>query len=62
MTFVLRRESRLFGLMIIASMLMGVAGCSDVRRAIGTEKSTPDEFQVVVRLSKHQLLFLYKLQ
>ena len=49
MTFVLRRESRLFGLMIIASMLMGVAGCSDVRRAIGTEKSTSDEFQVVVR-------------
>ena len=49
MTFVLRRESRLFGLMITASMLMGVAGCSDVRRAIGTEKSTPDEFQVVVR-------------
>ena len=48
MTFVLRRESRLFGLMITASMLMGVAGCSDVRRAIGTEKSTPDEFQVVV--------------
>ena len=49
MTFVLGRESRFFGSMIAASMLLGVAGCSDVRRAIGTEKSTPDEFQVVVR-------------
>jgi hypothetical protein len=49
MTFVLRRESRFFGLMIASSMLLGLAGCSDVRRAIGSEKSTPDEFQVVVR-------------
>ena len=49
MTFVLGRASHFFGLMIAASMLLGVAGCSDVRRAIGTEKSTPDEFQVVVR-------------
>ena len=49
MTFVLGRESRLFGFTIAAAMLLGVAGCSDFRRAIGTEKSTPDEFQVVVR-------------
>lgn len=49
MTFVIRRESRLFGLVLATSLLIGVTGCSDFRRAIGTEKSTPDEFQVVVR-------------
>ena len=32
-----------------ATLLIGLAGCSDFRRAIGDEKSTPDEFQVVVR-------------
>jgi hypothetical protein len=30
-------------------MILGATACSDYRRAIGTEKSTPDEFQVVVR-------------
>ena len=32
-----------------ATLLIIIAGCSDFRRAIGDEKSTPDEFQVVVR-------------
>ena len=32
-----------------ATLLVIIAGCSDFRRAIGDEKSTPDEFQVVVR-------------
>ena len=30
-------------------LLAGLAGCSDFRRAVGTEKSSPDEFEVVVR-------------
>ena len=30
-------------------LLVGLAGCSDFRRAVGTEKSSPDEFEVVVR-------------
>ena len=30
-------------------IVCGTTACSDYRRAIGTEKSTPDEFQVVVR-------------
>mgnify|MGYP001159950892 FL=1 len=30
-------------------LLIGLAGCSDFRRAVGTEKSSPDEFVVVVR-------------
>jgi len=30
-------------------LLIGLAGCSDFRRAVGTEKSSPDEFEVVVR-------------
>lgn len=34
---------------IIMALLMGLAGCSDFRRAVGTEKSSPDEFEVVVR-------------
>lgn len=49
MTFVLYRKSRICGFVIAGLMLVGIAGCSDVRRAIGTEKSAPDEFQVVVR-------------
>ena len=31
------------------ALLLGLAGCSDFRRAVGTEKSSPDEFEVVVR-------------
>ena len=34
---------------ITTVLLIGVAGCSDFRRAVGTEKSSPDEFEVVVR-------------
>ena len=30
-------------------LLIGLAGCSDFRRATGKEKSSPDEFEVVVR-------------
>ncbi len=35
------------GMLLLLSL--GLGGCSDLRRAIGSEKSTPDEFQVVVR-------------
>ena len=31
------------------ALLIGLTGCSDFRRAVGTEKSSPDEFEVVVR-------------
>ena len=34
---------------ITMALLIGLAGCSDFRRAVGTEKSSPDEFEVVVR-------------
>ena len=34
---------------ITMAVLIGLAGCSDFRRAVGTEKSSPDEFAVVVR-------------
>ena len=34
---------------ITLALLAGVAGCSDFRRAVGSEKSSPDEFEVVVR-------------
>jgi len=34
---------------MIVLLLTGLTACSDFRRAIGDEKSTPDEFQVVVR-------------
>ena len=34
---------------ITMALLIGMAGCSDFRRAVGTEKSSPDEFAVVVR-------------
>ena len=30
-------------------LIAGLTGCSDFRQAIGTEKSSPDEFEVVVR-------------
>ena len=34
---------------ITMALLSGLAGCSDFRRAVGSEKSSPDEFTVVVR-------------
>ena len=30
-------------------LVIGLTGCSDFRRAVGKEKSSPDEFEVVVR-------------
>ena len=30
-------------------LAVGLSGCSDFRQAIGTEKSAPDEFEVVIR-------------
>ena len=41
----LRSSSMIICLIVI----LGTTSCSDYRRAIGTEKSKPDEFQVVVR-------------
>ena len=43
------QKRRLFSMMIVLVIVFGTTACSDYRRAIGTEKSTPDEFQVVVR-------------
>ena len=40
-------SSSLIGIFLV--VVFGTSACSDYRRAIGTEKSTPDEFQVVVR-------------
>ena len=34
---------------ITTVLLIALTGCSDFRRAVGTEKSSPDEFSVVVR-------------
>ena len=34
---------------ITMALVIALAGCSDFRRAVGTEKSSPDEFSVVVR-------------
>ena len=34
---------------ITMALLVGLAGCSDFRRAVGSGKSSPDEFKVVVR-------------
>jgi hypothetical protein len=34
---------------ITIALLIGLTGCSDFRRAVGKEKSSPDEFKVVVR-------------
>ena len=34
---------------ITMALLIGLAGCSNFRRAVGSEKSSPDEFEVVVR-------------
>ena len=43
------QKRRLFLMIIGLFIVFGATACSDYRRAIGTEKSTPDEFQVVVR-------------
>ena len=43
------QKRRLFPIIIGFVIVFGANACSDYRRAIGTEKSTPDEFQVVVR-------------
>ena len=42
----IRRVLRFTMLAVIAS---GIAACSDFQRAIGSKKSSPDEFEVVVR-------------
>jgi hypothetical protein len=34
---------------MMAVIASGIAGCSDFQRAIGSKKSSPDEFEVVVR-------------
>jgi hypothetical protein len=34
---------------ITMALLIGLTGCSDFRRAVGQGKSSPDEFEVVVR-------------
>ena len=43
------QKRRSFSMMIVLVIVFGTTACSDYRRTIGTEKSTPDEFQVVVR-------------
>ncbi len=40
-----------FRIFFIFALLSMLSACSDFRRAIGTEKSSPDEFQVVMRPS-----------
>ena len=35
--------------LIICGAVLTLSGCSDFRKAIGDEKSSPDEFEVVVR-------------
>ena len=42
----IRRVLQFTMLVVIAS---GIAACSDFQRAIGSKKSSPDEFEVVVR-------------
>ena len=44
-----RMRRMTLGIVSLSIMVMVTTGCSDVRRAIGTEKSAPDEFEVVVR-------------
>jgi hypothetical protein len=41
------RQVIMFGITVV--LIAGLSACSDLRRAIGEEKSAPDEFQVVVR-------------
>jgi hypothetical protein len=41
--------ARVITLAISGILITSLSGCSDFRRAVGMEKSAPDEFQVVVR-------------
>ena len=41
--------SRVSQLIMLAVIASGIAACSDFQRAIGSTKSSPDEFEVVVR-------------
>jgi len=43
--------NKLFQILGAVTLLSILSACSDFRKAIGTEKSSPDEFQVVVRPS-----------
>ena len=43
--------NKLFQILGVVTLLSMLSACSDFRKAIGTEKSSPDEFQVVVRPS-----------
>ena len=43
------QKRRLFSTIISLFVVFSATACSDYRRTIGTEKSIPDEFQVVVR-------------
>ena len=43
--------NKLFQILGAVTLLSMLSACSDFRKAIGTEKSLPDEFQVVVRPS-----------
>ena len=44
-----RLSSRALNVGLLCGVLLICSACSDFRRAIGTEKSSPDEFEVVVR-------------
>lgn len=43
------QKRHLFSMIIGLVIVFSATACSDYRRTIGAEKSTPDEFQVVVR-------------
>lgn len=47
----MRNVNSSFSLSIVSFLWLsiGLSGCSDFRQAIGTEKSAPDEFEVVIR-------------
>jgi hypothetical protein len=42
-------NKNLLTIAMLVLLSFGLIGCSDLRRAIGSEKSRPDEFEVVVR-------------
>lgn len=44
-----RRRKAMAPAIAMSLLAVLVTGCSDFRKAIGTEKSSPDEFEVVVR-------------
>ena len=44
-----RLMSRSAGMALMLFAAVAVSGCSDFRKAIGEEKSSPDEFEVVIR-------------